>query len=67
MLFKLIVKKNYPAILVIKNTNYHQKIMIASYRNGHNKKTLKSKYGNIDVAIPRDRNADFQPQLVQKR
>jgi transposase-like protein len=26
-----------------------------NYRNGHNKKTLKSKYGNIAVAIPRDR------------
>ena len=26
-----------------------------NYRNGHNKKTLKSKYGNIDVAIPLER------------
>lgn len=38
-----------------------------NYRNGHNKKTLKSKYGNIDVAIPRDRQGDFEPQLVKKR
>ncbi len=38
-----------------------------NYRNGHNKKTLKSKYGNIDVAIPRDRQASFEPQLVKKR
>lgn len=38
-----------------------------NYRNGHNKKTLKSKYGNIDVAIPRDRHGDFEPQLVKKR
>jgi transposase-like protein len=38
-----------------------------NYRNGHNKKTLKSKYGNIDVAIPRDRQSSFEPQLVQKR
>ena len=38
-----------------------------NYRNGHNKKTLKSKYGNIDVAIPRDRQASFDPQLVKKR
>lgn len=39
----------------------------SNYRNGHNNKTLKSKYGNIDVAIPRDRQASFEPQLVKKR
>lgn len=38
-----------------------------NYRNGHNKKTLKSKYGNLDIAIPRDRLGSFEPQLVQKR
>ena len=38
-----------------------------NYRNGHNKKTLKSKYGEIDVAIPRDREGTFEPQLVKKR
>ena len=38
-----------------------------NYRNGYNKKTLKSKYGEIDVAIPRDRESTFEPQLVRKR
>jgi transposase-like protein len=38
-----------------------------NYRNGHNKKTLKSKYGEIDVSIPRDRESSFEPQLVKKR
>ena len=38
-----------------------------NYRNGHNKKTLKSKYGDVDVAIPRDRDGTFEPQLVKKR
>ena len=38
-----------------------------NYRNGYNKKTLRSKYGEIDVAIPRDREGSFQPQLVKKR
>jgi transposase-like protein len=38
-----------------------------NYRNGHNKKTLKSKYGDVDVAIPRDRDGSFEPQLVKKR
>ena len=30
-----------------------------NYRNGYNKKTLKSKYGEIDVSIPRDRYSTF--------
>jgi len=38
-----------------------------NYRNGYNEKTIKSKYGNIDVAIPRDRDSSFEPQLVKKR
>ena len=38
-----------------------------NYRNGHNKKTLKSKYGEVDVAIPRDREGTFEPKLVPKR
>lgn len=38
-----------------------------NYRNGYNDKTIKSKFGNLDVAIPRDRNASFEPQLVKKR
>ncbi|NYT27085.1 MAG: transposase [Candidatus Thiodubiliella endoseptemdiera] len=28
-------------------------------------KDFKIKYGNIDVAIPRDRQASFEPQLVK--
>ena len=39
----------------------------SNYRNGHNKKTLKSKYGQLDVAIPRDREGTFEPKLVPKR
>ena len=38
-----------------------------NYRNGYNDKTIKSKYGNIDVSIPRDRDSSFEPKLVQKR
>jgi len=45
----------------------HQKSDKSNYRNGTNKKTLKSKYGDVDVAIPRDREGSFEPQLVKKR
>ncbi len=36
-----------------------------NYRNGYNKKTLKSKYGEIEVDIPRDRNSTFVLALLR--
>ena len=39
----------------------------SNYRNGYNDKTIKSKYGNIDVSIPRDRESTFEPKLIKKR
>ena len=36
-------------------------------RNGHCKpKTVKTDYGNIEVETPRDRNATFEPQIIEK-
>jgi len=37
-----------------------------NYRNGHSSKKVKSKYGEMDLVIPRDRNADFAPVIVPK-
>jgi len=45
----------------------NKKSDIDNYRNGYNKKNLKSKYGEIEVNIPRDRNSTFEPKLVKKR
>ena len=44
----------------------HQESENTNYRNGHSKKSLKTKYGQIDVAIPRDREGTFEPKLVFK-
>lgn len=35
-------------------------------RNGYSKKTIKSKYGPAEINIPRDRNAEFEPQIIKK-
>lgn len=35
-------------------------------RNGYSEKTLKSSQGEITVEIPRDRNGEFEPQLIKK-
>jgi transposase-like protein len=36
-------------------------------RNGHGKKKIKTKQGELEISVPRDRKADFQPQVVPKR
>ncbi|MBU2634820.1 MAG: IS256 family transposase [Nanoarchaeota archaeon] len=36
-------------------------------RNGKGKKTIISDSGPIEIEVPRDRNASFEPELVKKR
>ena len=36
-------------------------------RNGYSAKKLKGDHGEIDIQAPRDRNANFEPQLIKKR
>src|SRR5207244_7032576 len=35
-------------------------------RNGSSSKKLKGTQGEIEIAMPRDREASFEPQLIQK-
>lgn len=35
-------------------------------RNGYSKKTLQTRYGKTEIDIPRDRNAEFEPQVIKK-
>ncbi len=35
-------------------------------RNGKSRKTLKSEQGEVEIAVPRDRQGNFEPQLVRK-
>lgn len=35
-------------------------------RNGSYKKTVSSSQGEIDLKVPRDRNGDYEPQIVKK-
>jgi len=36
-------------------------------RNGHRAKTLLTKAGPVDIAVPRDRDSSFEPIIVAKR
>lgn len=36
-------------------------------RNGYNCKTILSDYGESEIRVPRDRNGEFEPKLLEKR
>jgi putative transposase len=35
-------------------------------RNGYSTKTVQSSLGEMDIKVPRDRNGEYEPQLVKK-
>jgi len=35
-------------------------------RNGKSAKTIRGKRGQVEIDVPRDRNAEFEPQLIRK-
>lgn len=35
-------------------------------RNGYSKKTMHTSYGDMELDIPRDRNGEFEPQVIKK-
>lgn len=36
-------------------------------RNGKTTKTIKTNHGELELAVPRDRNSNFEPVLIEKR
>jgi transposase-like protein len=37
-----------------------------NYRNGHKSKHIKTTVGELEIAIPQDRNSEFEPKIVPK-
>lgn len=35
-------------------------------RNGYSNKTLNTRFGSVEIEIPRDRNGEFEPQIIKK-
>lgn len=36
------------------------------YRNGYKSKTVKSRFGKMEIEVPQDRRSTFEPQVVKK-
>ncbi len=47
-------------------SNADENGMSKNYRNGYSKKTVKTQLGEVDVKIPRDRNGEYEPQIIEK-
>lgn len=47
-------------------SRYNRKAEKENYRNGYSEKTVKSDAGDIQLSIPRDRNGEFEPEIVPK-
>lgn len=37
-----------------------------NYRNGYSPKNIKTSFGDVQIDVPRDRKAEFQPKIVKK-
>ena len=44
----------------------HEKANKPNSRNGHSRKILQTEDGQFELKTPRDRNGDFEPELVKK-
>lgn len=43
-----------------------EKSVSKNYRNGYSEKTIKTELGKVKINVPRDRNGDFEPQIIGK-
>ncbi|MCC5468166.1 IS256 family transposase [Pelosinus baikalensis] len=37
-----------------------------NYRNGYSKKRVKTQIGEVEINVPRDRNGEYEPQIISK-
>ena len=48
-------------------SNDHGSKNTTNRRNGYTQKKVKSSYGDLEIAVPRDRESSFEPQVIPKR
>lgn len=65
-MFEVILQGEMEAHLGYECNNHDYK-ETANRRNGYGQKTLKTTYGDVEINVPRDREATFEPQLIPKR
>lgn len=51
---------------VQRNDRANAESLSGNSRNGYNQKTLQTGLGKTQIRVPRDRNGQFEPQLIRK-
>lgn len=44
----------------------HERKANPNSRNGYSRKTIQAEFGSAEISVPRDREGEFEPQLVKK-
>ena len=65
-MFEAMLQGEMDAHLGYENNDHGAKTT-SNRRNGYNKKTVKSTYGDLEIEVPRDREGSFEPQVIPKR
>ena len=65
-MFEAMLQGEMNAHLGYENNDYGAKTT-ANRRNGYGQKTIKTTRGNVEINVPRDRDASFEPKVIPKR
>ena len=65
-MFEAILQGEMNAHLGYENNDHGAKTT-ANRRNGYGQKTIKTTRGNVEINVPRDRDASFEPKVIPKR
>ena len=49
-----------------RTSNNDESGLSKNYRNGHSKKTVKTQLGEVTINVPRDRNGEYEPSIINK-
>ena len=66
-LVQKMIKSALETLLQSEMKNFLNSSENQNYRNGYTNKNLKTEYGNIPIQTPRDRNGEFDPDILEKR
>ncbi len=65
-IFEVMLRREMDEHLGYESNNHGSK-KTTNRRNGYTHKNVKTSYGELEIAVPRDRESSFEPQVIPKR
>ncbi|MCK9191731.1 MAG: transposase, partial [Sphaerochaetaceae bacterium] len=66
-MFEAMLKGEMTNHLGFESNDHNNNKTTNNRRNGYINKSVKTKSGEVKIKVPRDRDASFEPQLIEKR